>query len=203
MQSKTNGDGRLNSALPAAPSRWIPAALGIVSRVMADDGHAIRIEAARLSASSRRVSMENQATRPHERKTGKEKADNPAPSSRKVTITAGGRMITATMDNNAAARDFLSRLPLTVVLNDYNHTAEKIFYPSPALTIQDVSRGHAPVAGDITIYIPWGNVAIFCKNGSYSNNLVKIGHIDAGGIDLLKTKGDIQVKFERQDNDRK
>ena len=52
--------------------------------------------------------------------------------------------------------------------------------------------------GDITIYAPWGNVAIFCKNWSYSNDLIKIGRIDGDGIEVLNVGGDIRVKFERE-----
>lgn len=116
----------------------------------------------------------------------------------KVNITVGNRTITATMEDNAAGRDFLSRLPLEITLNDYNNTTEKIFYPSPALTIEGVTRGCAPTPGDITIYAPWGNVAIFCKNWSYSNDLIKIGRIDGNGIDALTVIGDIRVKIEKQ-----
>ena len=93
---------------------------------------------------------------------------------------------------------FLSRLPLEVTLNDYNNTTEKIFYPSPALAIEGVTRGCAPIAGDITIYAPWGNVAIFCKNGSYSDTLIKIGRVDGNGIEMLSVPGDILVRFERR-----
>ena len=107
-------------------------------------------------------------------------------------------MITATMENNAAARDFLSRLPLEVTLNDYNHVTEKIFTPSPVLTVEGVTRGCTPVPGDITIYVPWGNIAIFCKDWPYSNDLIKIGHIDGNGIEALSVAGSIPVKFERR-----
>ena len=124
--------------------------------------------------------------------------DTPDATSLKVNIIVGDRTITATMENNAAARDFLSRLPLEVILNDYNNTTEKIFYPDPALTTESVTRGCAPTPGDITIYTPWGNVAIFCKNWSHSNDLIKIGRIDGEGIEALNIGGDIQVKFERQ-----
>ncbi|GGK19696.1 cyclophilin-like fold protein [Parabacteroides faecis] len=119
-------------------------------------------------------------------------------TSMKLNITVGSRTITATMEDNAAARDFLSRLPLEVTLNDYNNITEKIFYPSPALTTVGVTRGCSPVLGDITIYVPWGNVAIFCKNWSRSNDLIKIGRIDGDGIGVLNVAGDIAVKFERQ-----
>lgn len=124
--------------------------------------------------------------------------DTPDATSLKVNIIVGDRIISATMEDNAAGRDFLSRLPLDVTLNDFNNTTEKIFYPEPALTLEGVKRGCAPVPGDITIYAPWGNVAIFCKNWSHSNDLIKIGHIDGDGISALTTGGDIKVKFEKQ-----
>ena len=118
--------------------------------------------------------------------------------SMKMNIIIGGRTISATMEDNAAGRDFLSRLPLEITLEDFNGTTEKIFYPTPALDLNGVKRGCAPVPGDITIYAPWKNVAIFCKDWSYSNDLIKIGHIDGDGIEALSTAGDIKVKFERQ-----
>ena len=74
---------------------------------------------------------------------------------------------------------------------------EKIFYPNPALTLDGVPRSCAPVPGDITIYAPWGNVAIFCKEWPYSDDLVKIGHIDGEGIDALDVGGDIRVRIEK------
>lgn len=119
-------------------------------------------------------------------------------TSMKMNIIIGARTITATMEDNAAAKDLISRLPLEVTLNDFNNTTEKIFYPEPALTLEGVKRGCAPVPGDITIYAPWGNVAIFCKNWSHSNDLIKIGHIDGDGISALTVGGDIKVKFEKQ-----
>ena len=94
--------------------------------------------------------------------------ETPDVSSLNVNITVGDRTVTATMEDNAAARDFLSRLPLEITLND------------------------------ITIYAPWGNVAIFCKSWSHSNALIKIGRIDGNGIEVLSIAGDIPVKIERR-----
>lgn len=129
---------------------------------------------------------------------GASRENNYPSTSMNLKITVGNRTITATMEDNAAAKDFLSRLPLEVTLNDYNNITEKIFYPSPALTTTGVIRGCAPVPGDITIYVPWNNVAIFCKSWSQSNDLIKIGHIDADGMAALNVPGNIAVKFERQ-----
>ncbi len=114
-----------------------------------------------------------------------------------MKITVGNRTVTATMEDNAAAKDLLSRLPLEITANDFNNTAEKIFYPDPALNTEGVKVGCAPVPGDIVIYIPWRNVAFFCKGGSHSNDLIKIGHIDGNGIEALQVAGDVKVKLEK------
>ena len=57
--------------------------------------------------------------------------NKPEENSMKIKITVGNREVTATMKDNATARDFLSRLPIEVTMNDYAG-AEKIFYPEPA-----------------------------------------------------------------------
>lgn len=128
----------------------------------------------------------------------REEPETPGETSMKVNISVGDRTITATMEDNAAGMDFLSRLPLEITLNDYNNKTEKIFYPDPALTTEGVARGCAPTPGDITIYAPWGNVAIFCKSWLHSNDLIKIGRIDGNGIEALTVTGDITVKIERE-----
>lgn len=130
-----------------------------------------------------------------------EEGNNEENYSMNIKITIGDQTITATMENNVTVRDLLSRLPLEITLEDYNNTTEKIYYPSPALNTENAPRGCAPVAGDITLYVPWGNVAIFCKNWSQSNDLIKLGHIDNNGIEMLKVSGDVKVKIESLQNE--
>ena len=106
----------------------------------------------------------------------------------KINLTVDGKTVTATLIDNSASRDLVSRLPLEITLEDFNNTTEKIFYPKPALNLKKTNNGTAPVPGDITIYEPWQNVATFCKSFSYSDDLIKIGHIDVDRIELLKKK---------------
>ena len=127
-----------------------------------------------------------------------EEPDTPDATSLNINIIVGEHTITATLEDNGAARDFLSRLPLEVTLEDYNNGTEKIFYPDPELSLNDTPRGCAPIAGDITIYEPWGNVAIFCRDWSENSSLIKIGHIDDDGISLLQGTESMNVRFERQ-----
>lgn len=104
----------------------------------------------------------------------------------KIGIALEGATVAATLDGNPAARDFLSLLPLSVVLEDYAAT-EKIFRLPRKLTTQGLPDGYEPRAGDIAYYAPWGNIAIFYKDFRYSPGLVKLGVIDTG-LDAL-TRG--------------
>lgn len=122
--------------------------------------------------------------------------DSKNQTSLNMKITIGNQTYMATLEDNAAAKDLLSRLPLEITLKDFNHT-EKIFYPDPALNMEGVKAGCSPVPGDITIYAPWKNIAIFYKNLTYSDDLIKIGHIDGNGIEALQVDGDIKVKLEK------
>lgn len=114
-----------------------------------------------------------------------------------LVMTIGEVKASVVLDDHAAARELVARLPLTVELTDFNRT-EKIFYPQPSLDLGDTPRGCAPAAGNITIYVPWGNVAIFYKKWSYSDDLVKLGHLDAAGLAALSaTPGSVTVTIQR------
>ena len=112
----------------------------------------------------------------------------------KIRLTLNGQVTTATLENNAAARDFLAMLPITLKLDDYNAT-EKIAYLPRKLTTQDAPDGITPVVGDITYYAPWGNVALFYRDFGYSSGLIRLGRFDAGA-DLLATSDSLNVTIE-------
>lgn len=112
-----------------------------------------------------------------------------------IKITVDETVITATLNNTKAARNFINQLPLTVTLNDYAAT-EKIFYPPDKLSTAGAPSGYDPSIGDIAYYAPWGNIAIFYKDFGYSNGLIELGKIDNNGIQLLNVSGNITAKFE-------
>lgn len=66
--------------------------------------------------------------------------NKPEDNSMKIKITVGNREVTATMKDNVTARDFLSRLPIEVTMNDYAG-AEKIFYPETCIQHRRCSQG--------------------------------------------------------------
>ena len=101
------------------------------------------------------------------------------------------------MENNAAVRDFMALLPITLNLSDYNRTEKVSGLPSK-LSTEGLPSGYDPDVGDICLYAPWGNLCIFYRDFEYAGGLVKLGHA-VSGIELLR-KLDGPVKIVAEDN---
>ncbi len=96
-----------------------------------------------------------------------------------VRMSMNGNELLIELCDNPTARDLLSRLPLTLTFEDYAST-EKITYLEPKLSVDDAPDGYDPSAGDLTLYAPWGNLALFYRDFSYSRGLIPIGRITSG-----------------------
>ncbi|WP_371673920.1 cyclophilin-like fold protein [Streptomyces sp. NBC_00289] len=111
-----------------------------------------------------------------------------APSDRNtamdIQVTVDGRPVDATLNDSPAARDFAELLPLTLDLEDF-HQTERIADLPRRLTTSGAPEPAAPKAGDLTYYAPWGNLALFYRDGdSPSADLLILGHIDADADQL-------------------
>lgn len=111
----------------------------------------------------------------------------------KIRISAGKTVLTATMLDNATSRDFISMLPMTLNLKDYAGT-EKISDFPRMLTTQGAPPRHDPSVGDITLYAPWGNLAIFYKDFGYASGLIILGRIDSGLENLARLNGMVTIE---------
>lgn len=114
----------------------------------------------------------------------------------KIKLTAGNTVLTATMLDNATSRDFMALLPLTLTLRDYAGT-EKISDLPRKLSTRGAPAGSDPAVGDITLYAPWGNLAIFYRDFDYAGGLIILGRIDGDGEALSRLDG--EVTFERRE----
>lgn len=112
----------------------------------------------------------------------------------KIRITIGEKVVTATLTDSEAARDFVSLLPLTLVLEDYAGT-EKISDLPKRLSTQGAPAGSDPSVGDIAYYAPWGNLAIFYRDFGYSSGLVILGKID-GEMEAFGAPGSVKAIIE-------
>lgn len=98
------------------------------------------------------------------------------------------------LENNSAAEDLAAMLPLDLDFSDYNNT-EKIAYPPEEIDVSDTAGGTAPSIGDLTIYTPWGNLALFYQKWSYSSDLVPIGSIESGIEYIPALDGAVHVEL--------
>ncbi|MGG7466696.1 MULTISPECIES: cyclophilin-like fold protein [Bacteroidota] len=113
----------------------------------------------------------------------------------KLKITIGGKTATAVLYDNPTTRDFVAQLPLTVDMEDFAGK-EKIFYPQKKLSTAERKAVNDPKVGDINVYAPWGNIAVFYGSYSGSRDLIRIGRITEG-IDAFNVSGSInKVTFE-------
>ncbi len=112
----------------------------------------------------------------------------------KLKLQVDGKNIIVVLADNAAVKRLIDMLPAGINLNDFNHT-EKIGYFKNKLTGDGAPRGHAPKAGDVCVYVPWGNISVFYKDFRYTDDLIYLGHVEQG-LDILSTQqSDFKVNF--------
>lgn len=120
-----------------------------------------------------------------------------APAMNTVRIrlaTPNGESVTATLGDGASARAFRALLPLTVELTDFNAT-EKIADLPKRLATEGEPSGVDPEPGDLAYYAPWGNLAIFYEDFTYSRGLVRLGRLDSIP-DVLRRSAPVKVTIE-------
>lgn len=104
-------------------------------------------------------------------------------SDAKIRFSFADKEIIVILEDNATSRDFAAMLPLTLTFSDYNST-EKVAYLENTLAIDSAPSGFGPDVGHLTYYAPWGNLAFFYNDFTYSSGLILMGTIDTG-IELL------------------
>ena len=84
----------------------------------------------------------------------------------------------------------------TLSFSDFNST-EKIATPSKPIHEGHKPEGHAPKAGDLCLYAPWGNLCFFYRDYKHTGDLFSLGRLESG-LDLLsEQKGDFSMTLEK------
>ena len=116
----------------------------------------------------------------------------------KIRLIVDGQSATATLYDNATARDFATLLPLSLTMEDYA-TIERVSSLPRKLSTQGAPDGMAPVAGELTHYAPWGNLAIFVEGRPHARGLLPLGKVEEG-LSILARPGPYQLRIERIGN---
>ncbi|MFF5546853.1 MULTISPECIES: cyclophilin-like fold protein [Streptomyces] len=174
----------MNSAIRRRLIRVAPAATVLLALTACSSGSPHATPTSAASSPGRHEAAPSAASSPSDRS-----------SAMNIRVTLDGHRVDATLNDSPAARDFARLLPLTLDLEDF-HSTERIADLPRKL---DTSGAPAPAAakvGDIAHYAPWGNLALFYRNGpAPSADLLILGHLDVsadqlGGADRITIEAD-------------
>lgn len=113
-----------------------------------------------------------------------------------VRFTAGAESVDVTIgEDSPATRDFLSMLPLTLTLEEFDGR-EKIADLPRELGYQG-TPGSDPEDGDLIYFIPWGNIGFFYNTEGigYSDETLHLGTYDATVEQLERLEGQVAVEI--------
>ena len=109
----------------------------------------------------------------------------------RIQLTVGDQQATASLEDNAAARDLASMLPVTIAMTDLSGREK----PGPlprALAAGDVERVLTYRVGQLAYWAPDHNVFVVYDGEDLtvpSPGLVPLGTVDAG-LDVIAAAGD-------------
>lgn len=113
---------------------------------------------------------------------------------RKMTVTINGEEFSATLEDNETVRELLTRLPLTIEMEDLNGN-EKYYYLDESLPQNDTNVGRIE-RGDIMLF---GSdcLVLFYKSFETPYSYTRVGKID--DVDNLEEQfgqGSVRITFE-------
>lgn len=114
----------------------------------------------------------------------------------KIQIIINGEIFSATMENNEAANDFISMLPMTLDMQELNRN-EKYCYLSNSLPTNTFLPDKIN-EGDLMLY---GSdcIVLFYDNFSTSYRYTPLGKIDnPKGLKDIISKGNIEITFKAE-----
>ena len=118
----------------------------------------------------------------------------------RIRLTAGETVLSATLDDNATARDFASLLPLTLQMNDL-FKREKVGRLPRSLTAGGKPQSSYEI-GNIAYWSPGPTVAVFYDHDGQSipaPGIVILGEINSGADAFKKYDDTVDVTIEAVD----
>lgn len=116
--------------------------------------------------------------------------------SMKIRLRVNDKIITATMIDSKTTRDFISLLPLTLVMNDLFRREKYARLPKAIST--EGARVHTYEVGEIIYWSPGPDVAIYYRQDGEkipAPGIIVIGNIDSG-VEAFKVAGSVKVTIE-------
>jgi hypothetical protein len=114
----------------------------------------------------------------------------------KIQVKAGDKTFTATLEDNATARAFQTKLPVTLQMTELNRNEKLFRFPADLPT--NASNPGTIRAGDLMLY--GGNtLVLFYKTFPTSYSYTRLGRIDdPAGLATALGTGNVKVAYELQ-----
>lgn len=118
-----------------------------------------------------------------------EDGEHPSISGEKISLIINGtEEVIVNLYDTEAAQVLLERLPLNdLSFYDLQHVEKPVENLEP-LEVSE-TRGYDPIAGEVMIYKPWGNITFFYEDFGYTDGLVPIGIVESG-LEYISEKED-------------
>ncbi len=113
-----------------------------------------------------------------------------------VIMVVDEEEIVITLYDTPAANALYEMLPLELEFEDFNQT-EKISYLTKELPAEGEPESCDPEEGDLCLYAPWGNLAIFYQDFGESDGLILLGHVESGMEILSEKDSDFSAVLKR------
>lgn len=138
-------------------------------------------------------STEGSSTEMNETETETE-TKNDMSTEQKIKITVGSKTFTATLENNASAKELVERMPFTVNMQELNGNEK--YYQFPDSFPSDPRSFDTIKAGDLMLYQS-DYLVVFYEDHSTTYDYTRLGVIDnADGLAEVLGSGSAQVTFE-------
>lgn len=112
----------------------------------------------------------------------------------RVKITAGGREMTAVLENNVTTQNLVKQMPMTIPMLDLYgremcHRFGNGAFPTDHLRMDNYE------VGDIVYWAPAGSLVILYRQNGERFSRQHLGHINSG-VEVFNSMGDTDVTFE-------
>lgn len=130
----------------------------------------------------------------HVDKPAEKIVDKLASKALKLKITAGDKILFATLEDNPTVRDFIKKLPATLPMENLYGREMCYLYGAGALA-ESATRSDGYEVGDLIYWLPRGSFVILYKQNGELFERVQLGHID-GDLNFFDGGGDMEITFE-------
>ena len=120
--------------------------------------------------------------------------DKLASKALRLKITAGDKILFATLEDNATVRDFLRKLPTTLLMQNLYGREMCYRYGAGGLA-ESSTRNDGYEVGDLIYWPPGGSLVILYKQNGELFERVQLGHVD-GDLNFFDGAGDVEITFE-------